>query len=48
VPVINPGLAAYKACETLIDLKLAHSKAAWPAPERRPDGLFAPIPALFA
>jgi allantoin racemase len=32
VPVLNPGLVAYKACETLIDLGVSHSKAAFRAP----------------
>lgn len=33
VPVINPGLVAYKLCEMLLDLGLTHSKHAWPDPE---------------
>ena len=33
VPVINPGLVAYKLCETLLELGLSHSKKAFPAPE---------------
>ena len=33
VPVINPGLVAYKLCETLLELGLAHSKKAFPFPE---------------
>jgi allantoin racemase len=33
VPVINPGLVAYKHLEMLIELGLAHSKRAFPAPE---------------
>ncbi len=40
VPVVNPGLAAYKACETLLDLGLAQSKRAYPFPEHDADGLF--------
>lgn len=32
VPVINPGLVAYKLCELLLDLGLSHSKKAWPSP----------------
>lgn len=42
-PVVNPGLAAYKACETLLDLGLAHSKLAYPAPQAIQDSLFHPI-----
>lgn len=33
VPVINPGLIAYKLCEALLDIGLTHSKTAYPTPE---------------
>ena len=33
VPVINPGLVAYKQLEMLIGLGLSHSKRAYPSPE---------------
>jgi allantoin racemase len=33
IPVINPGLVAYKQVETLLELGLTHSKKAFPAPE---------------
>ena len=33
VPVINPGLVAYKQVETLLELGLTHSKKAFPTPE---------------
>lgn len=33
VPVINPGVIAYKQAELLITLGLRHSKVAFPAPE---------------
>ncbi len=33
VPVINPGLVAWKQLEVLIELGLTHSKRAFPAPE---------------
>jgi allantoin racemase len=32
VPVISPVLAALKAAETMLDLKLSHSRNAWPSP----------------
>jgi allantoin racemase len=32
VPVVSPVLAALKTAETLLDLTLAHSRAAWPSP----------------
>jgi allantoin racemase len=32
VPVLNPGIVAYKACETLIDLALSHSRVAYVPP----------------
>lgn len=47
VPLLNPGLVAFKLCENLLDLGLAHSKKAYPAPERLSDGLLAAVPALF-
>jgi allantoin racemase len=33
VPVINPGLVAYKQLELLLELGLTHSKKAFPAPQ---------------
>ncbi len=33
VPVINPGLIAYKQLEVLLELGLSHSKKAYPSPE---------------
>ena len=32
VPVVSPVLAALKTAETLLDLALTHSRAAWPSP----------------
>jgi allantoin racemase len=37
VPVINPGLVAYKLCELFLDLGLCHSKKAYPSPETLQD-----------
>lgn len=37
VPVINPGLVAYKQVELLLELGLTHSKTAFPAPEAGKD-----------
>ena len=37
VPVINPGVVAYKLCELLLDLGLSHSKKAYPDPEALQD-----------
>jgi allantoin racemase len=42
VPVINPGVVAYKLCELLLDLDLSHSKKAYPAPETLQDELLFP------
>lgn len=47
VPVLNPGLVAFKQCETLIDLGLTHSKKTYFAPEQAQDGLLDPVSALF-
>ena len=33
VPVINPGLVAYKICEMILELELCHSKTAFPDPK---------------
>ncbi|MBE7928892.1 aspartate/glutamate racemase family protein [Pseudomonas saudiphocaensis] len=40
VPVLNPGVIAYKQCEVLLDLGLCHSKAAFPSPEQNKDQAF--------
>lgn len=43
VPVINPGVVAYKMCEMFLELGLAHSKSAYPSPENvQDDTLFPP------
>lgn len=39
-PVVNPGLAAYKACETLYDLKLAQSPLRYHQPQVINDEVF--------
>lgn len=48
VPILNPGVIAYKLCETLVLLGQAHSKKAYPSPEKPQDSLFDPIVGLFA
>lgn len=40
VPVLNPGVIAYKQCELLLDLGLSHSKVAYPSPENNKDNAF--------
>lgn len=40
VPVLNPGVIAYKQCEVLLDLGLCHSKVAYPSPENTKDNAF--------
>lgn len=40
VPVLNPGVIAYKQCELLLDLGLSHSKVAYPSPETLKDIAF--------
>ena len=42
VPVINPGLVAYKLCEMLLELDLTHSKLAFPDPETLQDATLFP------
>jgi allantoin racemase len=43
VPVINPGVVAYKLCELLLDLGLSHSSLAYPAPETLQDDQLFPM-----
>ena len=45
VPVINPGVVAYKMCELFLELGLSHSKHAYPSPERVQDDALFPPPA---
>ena len=40
VPVLNPGVVAYKMCELFLDLGIAHSKKAFPSPEALKDAAF--------
>lgn len=47
VPVLNPGLVAYKQCEALIDMGIAQSKKAYFPPEQAKDALLDPVPSLF-
>ena len=42
VPVINPGLVAYKLCELCLELGLTHSKRAFPSPELIQDAALFP------
>lgn len=44
VPVLNPGLIAFKTCETLLDLGLSHSKRAYPSPRGFRDDVFRTFP----
>lgn len=46
VPVLNPGLIAFKTCETLLDLKLSHSKRAYPSPRGFSDSVFRTLPPM--
>ncbi len=46
VPILNPGVIAYKLCETLVLLGQAHSKKAYPSPAKPQDSLFDPIVGL--
>jgi len=47
VPLLNPGVIAYKMAETLVVLGLAHSKKAYPSPEVVQDNLFDAVPGIF-
>ena len=47
VPILNPGVIAFKICEMLLDLKLAQSKKAYPSPERPTADVFTAIASQF-
>ncbi len=47
VPILNPGVIAYKAAEMLVLLGLTHSKVAFPSPETPQDDLLRSVPATF-
>ena len=47
VPVLNPGLVAFKQCEMLLDLGLTHSRLSYPAPEQPNDALLDAVPPRF-
>ena len=47
VPVINPGVVAYKMCETLVATGLSQSKRTYLAPEKPNDQIFRHVPALY-
>ncbi len=47
VPVLNPGLVAYKQCEMLLDLGLSHSKRTYHSPEAPADAVLSQVPSLF-
>lgn len=47
VPLLNPGLVAFKQCEMLLDLGLSHSKRTYCSPETAKDALLDPIASLF-
>lgn len=47
VPVLNPGLVAYKQCEMLLDLGLSHSKRTYHSPEAPADTVLSQVPSLF-
>ena len=47
VPVLNPGLVAFKQCEMLLDLGLSHSKRPYHSPENPADSGLSQVPAVF-
>ena len=48
VPILNPGVVAFKLCETLLDLGLTHSRRAYPAPQIFDDNLLRSVPPRFS
>ena len=47
VPLLNPGLVAFKQCEMLLDLGISHSKRCYFAPEVTKDDLLNSVESLF-
>lgn len=47
VPVLNPGLVAFKQCEMLLDLGLSHSKRTYHTPENPADTVLSQVAAVF-
>jgi allantoin racemase len=47
VPLINPGLVAFKQCEMLLDLGLSHSKRTYASPENPADAVLRHVPSVF-
>lgn len=47
VPLLNPGLVAFKQCEMLLELGLAHSRRAYVPPENPKDNLLDSVQNLF-
>jgi allantoin racemase len=47
VPLLNPGLVAFKQCETLLDLGLSHSKRSYFVPETAKDDMLNAVTSLF-
>lgn len=47
VPVLNPGLVAFKQCEMLLDLGLSHSKRTYHAPENPADAVLSQVAPVF-
>jgi allantoin racemase len=48
VPVLNPGLVAFKTCAMMLDLGISHSSTAYPRPAVLKDDLLATVPSRFA
>lgn len=46
VPVLNPGLVAFKQCELLLDLGLSHSKRTYRLPENA-SGVLSAVPSIY-
>ncbi|MBP03062.1 MAG: hydrogenase expression protein HupH [Rhodospirillaceae bacterium] len=47
VPVLNPGVIAFKMCEMFLDLGLTHSKVAYPSPEKNNDTVLDNVKEIF-
>jgi allantoin racemase len=46
VPILNPGVIAFKLCEMFLDMDLTHSKVAYPSPEKNNDFVLDNVPVV--
>src|SRR5262249_18275609 len=48
LPILTPGVVAFKRRDTLLDISLTHSRRAYPAPQIFDDNLLRAVPPRFS